>query len=152
MSPGSPAPDFEAVSHEGRVVRLGDLRGRVVVLYFYPRAFTSGCTREALRFNELLGEFESLGAVVVGVSTDPVDRLRRFAEKHGLRFMLLSDPEGRVAAAYGVLKSGVRRPSARRVTFVIDAEGVVREVIANVRPAERHAELALEAVRRLVLR
>ena len=149
VSVGEPAPDFEAVTHTGERFRLSSLRGRIVVLYFYPRAMTSGCTREAQRFNELLEEFEKLGAVVVGVSTDPPERNRRFAEKLGLRFTLVSDPEGEVARLYGVLKEGTKRPSAKRVTFVIDAEGVVRERLENIRPAEKHADLALEAVRRL---
>jgi len=120
-----------------------------VVLYFYPRAMTPGCTREAIRFNELLDEFEKLGAVVVGVSTDSVERNRRFAEKHGLRFRLLSDPEGRVAELYGVLKKGTKRPSAQRVTFIIGPDGRVYRVLENIRPAERHADEALAAVREL---
>jgi len=147
--PGDPAPDFEATAHDGTRFKLSEQRGRIVVLYFYPRAMTPGCTREAKRFNELLEEFEKLGAIVVGVSTDPVERNKRFAEKLGLRFKLLSDPEGRIASLYGVLKTGTKRPSAERVTFVIDEEGVVREVFERVRPAEKHADLALEAVRRL---
>ncbi len=148
---GDPAPDFEAASHTGDRVRLSDYRGRIVVLYFYPRAMTPGCTREALRFNELLEEFRRLGAVVIGISTDSPERLKRFAEKHSLSFTLLSDPEGRIASLYGVLKrSGkTRRPSAERVTFIIDGRGVVSKVLRNVRPAEKHADLALEHVKAL---
>jgi peroxiredoxin Q/BCP len=146
---GSQAPEFEATAHTGERVRLSDFRGRVVVLYFYPRAMTPGCTRDGVRFNELLDEFERLGAVVLGVSTDPVEVNRRFAERMGFRFKLLSDPEGRVAEAYGVLRRSGSSLSAERVTFVIDGEGRVRAVIRGVRPAERHAELALEEVRRL---
>ncbi|NOZ89613.1 MAG: peroxiredoxin [Crenarchaeota archaeon] len=149
LGPGVEAPDFEAETHRGDRLRLSSLRGRVVVLYFYPRAMTSGCTREAQRFNQLLDEFEKLGAVVLGASTDPPERNRRFAEKLGLRFTLLSDPDGSIARLYGVLKEGTKRPSAKRVTFIIDEDGVIREVIENVRPAEKHADLALEAVRRL---
>ena len=149
LKPGSRAPDFELTAHDGSKVRLSELRGRPVVLYFYPRAMTPGCTRETVRFNELLPEFEKLGVVVLGVSTDPVDRNARFAEKHGVKFKLLSDVEGKVAEAYGVLRRG-KQLSAERVTFIIDSDGVVREVIMGVRPAEKHAELALEAVGKLV--
>ena len=149
LEPGAEAPGFEARTRTGETFRLSSLRGRILVLYFYPRAMTSGCTREAERFNRLLDEFEKHGAVVVGVSTDPPERNRRFAERLGLRFTLLSDPEGRIAQLYGVLKRGTRRPSAQRVTFIVDRNGVIREVLKNVRPAERHADLALEAVRRI---
>ncbi|BEP16797.1 peroxiredoxin [Pyrofollis japonicus] len=149
LSPGQEAPDFEAVLHTGEKIRLSDLRGKIVVLYFYPRAMTSGCTREAQRFNELLPEFEKLGAVVLGASTDPPERNKRFAEKLGLRFKLISDPEGKIASLYGVLKEGTKRPSAQRVTFIINRDGKIVEVLKNIRPAEKHADLALEAVKRL---
>lgn len=149
LEPGVEAPSFEATTHTGSRFRLDELRGRIVVLYFYPRAMTTGCTREARRFNELLDEFEKLGAVVVGVSTDPPERNKKFAEKYSLRFTLLSDTEGEVARLYSVLRQGTRRLSAERVTFVIDRDGRIAEVIKGVRPAEKHADLALEAVRRL---
>jgi len=131
-------------------VKLSDYKGRIVVLYFYPRAFTSGCTREAERFNQLIDEFEKLGAVVIGVSPDSRERAARFAEKLGLRFRLIPDPELRIAKLYGVEKrtrSG--RLSVERVTFVIGPDGVVKAVIRGVRPAEKHADLALEEARRL---
>ncbi len=147
LTPGTIAPDFEAVAHTGDKVRLSQYRGRIVVLYFYPRAMTPGCTRETVRFNELFDEFEKLGAVVLGVSTDPPERNRRFAEKHGVRFLLLSDPEGEIARAYGVLRPNGK--SAERVTFIIDGEGVIRAVLRNIRPAEKHADMALEEVRKL---
>jgi len=150
---GSRAPGFEALAHTGEKVRVpDDFKGRIVVLYFYPRAMTPGCTREGVRFNELLDEFERLGAVVLGISTDSVEDNRRFAEKMGFRFKLLSDPEGRVASLYGVLRRSRRssRPAAERVTFIIDGEGVVRAVLRNVRPAEKHADLALEEVKKIV--
>ncbi|GAB6148407.1 peroxiredoxin [Stetteria hydrogenophila] len=143
------APDFELPAHDGSTVRLSSLRGRVVVLYFYPRAMTPGCTRETARFNELLGEFEKLGAAVLGVSTDPVDRNARFASKLGVKFKLLSDVNGEVAGKYGVLREGRGGVRAERVTFIIDGNGVIREVIRGVRPAEKHADLALEAVKKL---
>ena len=147
---GDLAPDFEATAHTGEKVRLSHFRGKIVVLYFYPRAMTSGCTREGIRFNELLDEFEGLGAVVLGMSTDPPEKNRRFAEKYGFRFLLLSDPEGKISSAYGVLKvtrSG--RKSAARTTFIIDADGRIVKILKNIRPAEKHADLALETVKKL---
>lgn len=147
---GVKAPDFEAVAHTGERVRLSDYHGRMVVLYFYPRAMTPGCTREGRRFEELSGEFGRLGAIVLGVSTDPVGRNKRFAEREGFQnIILLSDADGRVAEAYGVKREGARGASAERVTFIIDGGGVVRRVLSGVRPAERHADLALEAVKEL---
>lgn len=151
MREGDEAPDFELSDQDGRVVSLGELRGKIVVLYFYPRAGTSGCTKEAERFNELLDEFESLGSVVLGVSTDAPGTISRFAERLGLRFRLPSDEGGKVAGAYGVLRTGRRRVSAERVTFVIDRGGRIARVIRNVRPAARHADEALRAVAELTL-
>lgn len=148
LSPGQEAPDFEATLHTGEKIKLSELRGKIIVLYFYPRAMTSGCTREAKRFNELLDEFEKLGAIVLGASTDPPERNKKFAEKLGLRFKLISDPEARIATLYGVLKKGTKKPSAQRITFVIDKEGRIAEII-KTRPAEKHADKALEAVRKL---
>ncbi len=141
------APDFQLTDQSGRPVRLSELGGRVVVLYFYPRAGAPGCTREAQKFNELLDEFESLGAVVIGVSTDGQKALASFAERLGLRFRLLSDEDGEVARAYGVLKRGTKRPSAERVTFVIDRDGRAVKTLRNVRPAPRYADEALNVVR-----
>ncbi|MEB3755744.1 MAG: redoxin domain-containing protein, partial [Desulfurococcales archaeon] len=83
LKPGDAAPSFSVLSHLGRKVSLEDFRGRIVVLYFYPRAMTPGCSREAVRFNELAGKFEECGAVILGVSTDPPERNKRFAEKLG---------------------------------------------------------------------
>jgi len=147
--PGMPAPDFEATTHTGEQIKLSNLKGRIVVLYFYPRAMTPGCTREARRFNELLGEFEKHGAIVIGVSTDTIERNKRFAEKLGLKFKLVGDPEARIVELYGVRKKSAKRPSAERVTFIIGPDGTVKEVLAGVRPAEKHADLALEAVKAL---
>ena len=149
LEPGSTAPDFELEAHNGEKIKLSSLKGSIVVLYFYPRAMTSGCTREAIRFNELLEEFRKRNAVVLGVSTDPVERLKKFAEKYELRFSLLSDPEGRVASLYGVLRKRAKRLSAERVTFIIDPEGRIASVLRNIRPAEKHADLALEEVKKL---
>ncbi len=147
---GDPAPDFHLPDQDGVVRSLSDHRGKYIVLYFYPRAFTPGCTREATRFNELYDRFMEHGVVVLGISTDSVEKLRRFREKHGLRFTLLSDQEARVVEKYGVLKKGARKPSAVRTTFIIDPDGLVVEVLRNIRPAERHADKALEIVEKLL--
>lgn len=146
---GSPAPDFELKAHDGSTIKLSNLKGKIVVLYFYPRAMTPGCTREAERFNELFEEFEKLGAVVLGVSTDPVDKNARFASKLGLKFKLLSDVDGSVSMKYGVLRQTAKSLSAERVTFIIDKDGVIKEILKGIRPAEKHADLALEAVKRI---
>ncbi len=116
------APDFELQSHDGgETVRLSSYRGgRWVVLYFFPKAFTSGCTRETQEFARLWGEFEKLGVVVLGISTDSVSTQRRFAEKYGVKFKLLSDSEKRASQAYGVLRP--TGGTAERVTFIINPE------------------------------
>lgn len=149
LEAGTAAPDFEGTTHEGKVFRLSEHRGRIIVLYFYPRAMTPGCTREAIRFNELLDEFQKHGAIVVGVSTDTPERNKKFAEKHGLRFILIGDPEAKIVQLYDVLKKGTKRPSAQRVTYIIGPDGVIKEVLKNIRPAEKHADKALEVVKRL---
>jgi len=142
---GSPAPDFEAINHLGGKVRLSDYKGRIIVLYFYPKAMTPGCTREGIRFNELYEEFSKRGAVILGVSMDSPEVNKKFAEKHGFRFTLLSDGNGDIARAYGVLKG----PSVERVTFIIDQEGVIAKVLKRIYPAERHADEALKAVKEM---
>ena len=147
---GDKAPDFQAPAHDGSTFRLSDQKGRITVLYFYPRAMTPGCTREGVRFNELYEEFKRLGAEIYGVSTDSPNTNKRFAEKHGFRFKLLSDRDGEIARLYGVLKKGTKRPSAQRVTFIIAPDLTIAAILKNIRPAERHADEALSAVRRLV--
>ncbi len=149
LKEGDPAPDFELPAHDGSMVRLSDFKGKIVVLYFYPRAMTSGCTREAQRFNELLEEFEKNGAVVLGVSNDPIDKIKRFADKLGLKFKLLSDAENKVIEEYGVLRRRGDKVSANRVTFIISPDGRIVKILKNIRPAEKHADLALEEVKKL---
>ncbi len=149
LKEGDPAPDFELPAHDGSMVRLSDFKGKIVVLYFYPRAMTSGCTREAQRFNELLEEFEKHGAVVLGVSNDPIDKIKRFADKLGLKFKLLSDAENKVIEEYGVLRRRGDKVSANRVTFIISPDGRIVKILKNIRPAEKHADLALEEVKKL---
>lgn len=148
---GELAPDFEAVAHDGSRVRLSDLRGgKWVVLYFFPKAFTPGCTREARSFSaEWGGEFRKMGGVEVmgGVSRDDPATLARFAEAEGgAGFKFISDQDGSVAKAYGGVL-GMLGGMADRVTFVIDPEGKVAGVVKgfSVRP-DQHPEAALRVV------
>ena len=149
IEPGQAAPDFTLPDQDGNAVALSQLRGRTVVLYFYPKADTPGCTTQACGVRDHAPDYEAAGAVVLGVSRDPVPRLRAFADKYGLAFPLLSDEDHAVAEAYGVWveKSMYGRKffGNERTTFVIDAEGVVREVLRKVRPAQ-HDELVLGAL------
>lgn len=148
-SVGEKAPYFEAVAHDGTTFKLSQQEGKITVLYFYPRAMTPGCTREGVRFNELYEEFAKLGAEVYGISTDSPSANKKFAEKHGFRFKLLSDPEGKIASLYGVLKKGTKRPSAQRVTFIIKPDLTIAAILKNIRPAEKHADEALAVVRKM---
>jgi peroxiredoxin Q/BCP len=149
IEPGQPAPDFTLPDQDDNAVALSQLRGRTVVLYFYPKADTPGCTAQACGVRDHTSDYEAAGAVVLGVSRDSVPRLRAFADKHGLAFPLLSDEDHTVAEAYGVWveKSMYGRKffGNERTTFVIDGEGVVRDVLRKVRPAE-HDELVLGAL------
>ena len=146
---GDRAPDFALESDSGDVVRLEDLRGRSVILYFYPRDDTAGCTTQACGFRDRMDDFERQGWVVLGVSPDPVGRHRKFRDKHGLNFPLLSDPDHAVAGAYGAWGKkklyGREHEGIRRTTFLIDPEGRIAGVHERVRP-EGHAGALLEAL------
>jgi thioredoxin-dependent peroxiredoxin len=140
---GKPAPDFELLSDEGEKVRLSSFRGRPVVLYFYPRDNTPGCTKQASGIRDAYADFRKQGAVVLGVSTDTQAAHVKFKEKYDLPFMLLADPDQQTGEAYGVSKEGGR--TFERSTFVIDADGIVRKVMRRVNP-EKHAGQVLEAL------
>jgi peroxiredoxin Q/BCP len=146
---GKPAPDFELASDSGERVRLSELRGRPVVLYFYPRDDTPGCTTQACSFRDAYGEFEERGATILGVSPDDEGSHARFKKKYGLPFTLLADPEHEVAEQYGVWVEkntyGKRSMGIKRATFVIDAEGNVAKAMLGVRP-DGHADVVLEAL------
>ncbi len=139
---GKEAPDFELASDTGERVRLSQLRGRPVVLYFYPKDDTPGCTNEARGFRDAHAEYEERGAVVLGVSPDSEASHARFREKHGLPFTLLADPDHEVAERYGVWveknSHGKKSMGINRSTFVIDADGKVAKAMLGVRP-EGHA-------------
>jgi len=142
VSVGDVAPDFTLPDQSGAPVRLGDLVGRkTVVLYFYPKDDTPGCTIEARAFRDSYEEFSAQGAQVVGVSSDSVRSHRRFAQRHALPFLLLSDADGAVRRLYGVEKTLGLLPG--RVTYVIDQTGVVRHVYSSQLRATRHPREAL---------
>jgi len=146
---GKQAPDFELASDSGERVRLSELRGRPVVLYFYPKDDTPGCTTQACSFRDAYGEFEERGVTILGVSPDSEGSHVRFKEKYGLPFTLLADPEHEVAEQYGVWVEknnyGKKSMGIKRSTFVIDAEGNVAKAMLSVSP-DGHADVVLEAL------
>lgn len=149
VAEGERAPDFTLPNQDGDEISLADLRGSDVVLYFYPRADTPGCTTQACGVRDHREDYERAGAVVLGVSPDPVEKVRRFHEKQDLNFNLLADEDHSVAERYGVWveKSmyGKRYWGNERTTFVIDPEGRVSRVLRKVKPAE-HDDLVLGAL------
>jgi thioredoxin-dependent peroxiredoxin len=146
---GKPAPDFELVSDEGENVRLSDLKGKPVVLYFYPKDDTPGCTTQACAIRDDYDAFQQRGAVVLGVSPDSETSHVKFKQKYGLPFTLLADPEHEVAEAYEVWKEksygGRNYMGVERSTFLIDSDGKVAKVMRRVKP-DTHAELVLAAL------
>ena len=146
---GSAAPDFELVSDSGETVRLADLRGKPVVLYFYPKDDTPGCTAQACGIRDAWGEFERAGAVVLGVSPDDEASHVKFKEKYELPFQLLADTDHAVAEDYGVWVeksyAGNTYMGVERSTFVIDADGNVAKAMRKVKP-DTHADDVLAAL------
>ena len=149
VAEGEPAPDFELTSDSGDKVRLSSLRGKPVVLYFYPRDETPGCTRQACGLRDAWDDFRARGAEVLGISPDDVDSHVRFKQKHGLPFTLLADPEHEVAQDYGVWVErknyGKTFMGIERSTFVIDADGNVATIMRRVKP-DTHAQQVLDAL------
>jgi thioredoxin-dependent peroxiredoxin len=142
---GSRAPDFTLPSQSGEMVNLKDFLGeKLVILYFYPKDNTPGCTKEACAFRDEHEQFGKLDAEVIGVSSDSVESHRRFAEKHDLSFTLLSDEGGKVRKLYGVPNTFGIFPG--RVTYVIDEAGVVRHVFSSQIEAVKHVEGALKSL------
>jgi peroxiredoxin Q/BCP len=143
---GEYAPNFTLEADDGRQVSLRDYRGKKVVLYFYPKDGTPGCTREAVEFRDIARDFEKQGAVIVGVSKDSVKSHQKFKQKHDLPFTLLSDPEGKVLDLYGVWKKkslyGRTFMGTERTTFLIEEEGIVMKVYRKVK-AKGHAQVCL---------
>jgi peroxiredoxin Q/BCP len=149
LQSGSQAPDFTLPDQDGQDVSLGDFAGQTVVLYFYPKANTSGCTTQACGVRDHRGDYESAGAVVIGVSPDPVKEVKRFHDAQGLNFTLLADEDHAVCEAYGVWgeKSMYGRTylGASRSTFIIGPDGVVAHVIPKASP-KTHDDEVLQAL------
>jgi thioredoxin-dependent peroxiredoxin len=152
LEPGAPAPDFTLPDQDGDDVTLSSLRGRPVVLYFYPKADTPGCTTQACGVRDHRAGYEQAGAVVLGVSPDPVGRVKKFHDKHDLGFTLLADADHAVCDAYGVwvekVNYGKKYWGAQRATFVIDLDGKVARVFPKVSP-QTHDDVVLAALAEL---
>jgi peroxiredoxin Q/BCP len=140
---GTPAPDFSLTTSDGSQVSLKDYRGKWVVLYFYPKDFTSGCTMEARNFQRDLTKYEEAGAVVLGVSVDTAQSHKDFCAKEGLNFKLLADPDAMVSTEYGSVMDYKGEKLAARNTFIINTEGQIAKVYTSVKPAE-HSEQVLK--------
>jgi peroxiredoxin Q/BCP len=138
---GELAPDFALVNDEGRTTKLSDYRGKWVVLYFYPKDFTSGCTLEAHNFQRDLAKYAERNAVILGVSVDSAGSHESFCAKEGLGFHLLSDPDAKVSAEYGSVTSLLITRLSSRNTFLIDPEGRIVKVFLGVRPANHSNEV-----------
>lgn len=148
LEKGMKAPDFALQDQHGNTVTLSDFRGTKVVLYFYPKDNTPGCTRQACAFAGLYREFEKKGVKVVGVSKDSVSSHVKFAEKYGLPFTLLSDPELEAIQAYGVWQEkklyGKVGMGVVRTTFIIDENGIIEKVMPKVKPDTNASEILAE--------
>lgn len=152
IEPGSPAPLFSLPSDDGKTVKLKDLRGQVVLLYFYPKDDTPGCTREACAFRDRQAELKKLGVQVLGVSPDGVASHAKFRDKFSLNFPLLADEDHAVADTYGAWREknmyGKKSLGVQRSTFLIDAQGQVAHVWKRVQ-VDGHDEQVLAAVKQL---
>ncbi len=149
---GQTAPNFELPDQDGRAVKLSDFRGQPVVVYFYPKAATPGCTTQACGVRDHQADYEEAGAVVLGISPDTVAKVKKFHDKEGLNFALLADEGHAVADAYGVWveKSmyGKKYFGNERTTFIIGPDGKVAEILRKVKPAE-HDALVLSALEQI---
>ena len=149
LEPGDKAPDFTLPDQQGNPVSLSGLRGKTVVLYFYPKADTPGCTKQACGVRDHQADYERADAIVLGVSPDPVKKIAKFDQKYGLGFPLLADEDHSVADAYGawVQKSmyGRKYMGNERTTFVISPDRTIKEIFRSVKPTE-HDELVLGAL------
>jgi peroxiredoxin Q/BCP len=142
---GDVAPDFELPDQGGQTVKLSELRGQTVVLYFYPRADTPGCTTQACGVRDRTADYETFGAVVIGVSPDPVKAIRKFADKYGLGFTLLADEDHSVAEAYGTWVEkrmyGKTYWGVQRATFIVGPDGRIARVFPRVSPKTHDDEV-----------
>ena len=140
---GTAAPNFSLATSDGSQVSLKDFKGKWVVLYFYPKDMTSGCTMEAHNFQRDLAQYDKTGAVILGVSVDSPDSHKEFCSKEGLTFKLLADPGGKVSAQYGSTMQYQGTTMAARNTFLINPEGKIAKVYTGVKPAE-HSDQVLK--------
>jgi peroxiredoxin Q/BCP len=140
---GTAAPDFSLKTGDGSQVSLKDFKGKWVVLYFYPKDMTSGCTMEAKNFQRDLAKYDQTGAVILGVSVDSAQSHKDFCTKEGLTFKLLADPEGKVAAQYGSTMDYKGTTMAARNTFLINPKGEIAKVYMGVKPAD-HSDQVLK--------
>ena len=140
---GKPAPDFSLTTSDGSQVSLKDFKGKWVVLYFYPKDFTSGCTMEAYNFQRDFSKYQDVGAVVLGVSVDTAQSHKDFCAKEGLNFKLLADPDAKISTEYGSVMDYKGQKLAARNTFIINPKGEVAKVYTGVKPAE-HSEQVLK--------
>lgn len=145
---GQPAPEFKLLNDEGKETSLKDFRGKWVVLYFYPKDFTSGCTLQAQNFQRDLARYQAKNAAIVGVSVDSAESHKEFCAKEGLRFRLLSDPEGKVSTAYNSVMEYKGATLSARNTFLIDPQGKLVRVFEKVKPAG-HSDEVLAALEEL---
>jgi peroxiredoxin Q/BCP len=146
LTEGMPAPPFEGVDQNGNTIRLQDLRGRKVILYFYPKDDTPGCTKEACNLRDNYAALQEAGYTIIGVSADTIESHKKFAEKYKLPFSLLADPEKKIISAYqawGKKKLyGKEYEGTLRITYIIDENGIISRIIKNVKP-EQHASQIL---------
>jgi peroxiredoxin Q/BCP len=150
LRPGDEAPDFRARLSTGEEVRLSDYRGREsVVLSFYPKDFTPGCTRQAYSYRDHYARVRELGAVILGVSIDSEERHRRFASACQLPYPLISDPAGELCALYGAARGGLALFGARRITYVIDRNGIIRLATHHEFLVGKHLEEVLSTLEKL---
>jgi len=149
LKEGNTAPEFSAMTNGGKKISLTDFKGKNVILYFYPKDDTPGCTKEACGFRDAYDEFKKRGAVVLGVSTDPVKAHDKFVEKFQLPFLLLADEDKAIALAYGAWgeKSflGRKYMGMRRITFLIGPDGRIRKIWRKVKPPKHAAEVLAAA-------
>jgi thioredoxin-dependent peroxiredoxin len=152
IEPGQPAPDFELPDQDGNPVRLSDLRGQRVVVYFYPKADTPGCTTQACSVRDHRADYAAAGVTVLGVSPDPVSAVKRFHDKQDLNFSLLADADHEVTERYGAWREksmyGKTFFGTQRSTFILDEQGIVRHVIPKASP-RTHDDEVLKALAEL---
>ncbi len=149
LKEGDKVPPLSAPLHDGGEFSTAKLAGKPYVIYFYPKDFTPVCTKEACQFRDRRGEVAAAGAEIYGVSLDSADQHKKFAESLSLNFPLVHDPDKALCSAFGVTRMWGLLPFPKRVTFVVDGQGIVRKVIASELNADKHVDEAVQALRAL---